>query len=126
MGKKSAPAPPDYASIAQQQAGASQEQTAQQNWANRPTVNTPWGSQTWNASSTIDPSTGKPVTSWEQNIQLSPQQQQALDSQMAIQQGRSQGAQSLLNQSISAFQNPIDYGSLPQGAQSVQAQQLGN
>ncbi len=46
-GKGKAPAAPDYLGAAQQQAAASKELTNIQNFANRPTINTPFGSQSW-------------------------------------------------------------------------------
>jgi hypothetical protein len=99
---------------AQQQAQASKEVTAQQTWANRPELNTPWGSQTWQTSSAIDPATGLPVTKWTGNVTLSPEEQAALDSQQRIQQGRSDTAETLLGQATGAFETPFDWGSLPQ------------
>lgn len=124
MGGKSSPPAPDYKGAAQEQAAASQQQTTQQTWANRPTINTPWGSQTWSASQGRDPSTGQAVTNWSTNINLTPEQQQALDSQQRIQQGRSNAAEQLLGQATSSFQSPMNWNSLPQGAQAVQAGQF--
>ena len=109
----SAPKAPDYTAAAEKQGESSQALTTQQTWANRPDLYTPWGSQTWNSSQQIDPATGKPVTSWSSSIQLSPEQQQALDSQMRIQQGRSQGAETLLGQAVGNFQTPMDWSKLP-------------
>lgn len=96
MSSGKAPPAPDYRGAAEATAESNQAVNAEQTWANRPNITTPWGSQTWSAASTVDPSTGRPVTQWNQNIQLSPQQQEALDSQMAIQNARSGAAQSLL------------------------------
>lgn len=121
MGKKSAPPPPDYKGAAQETAQGNIENTAAQTWANRPNVTTPWGGQTWESSSTIDPSTGKPVTQWDTNITLTPEQQQALDSQQRVQMGLSQGAEGLLGQATDAFSNPMDWGSLPERGGSVSA-----
>lgn len=121
MGGKSSPPTPDYKGAAEASAASSKEANTAQTWANRPTTTTPWGSQTWSTGTAIDPATGQKVTTWNQNIQLTPEQQQALNSQQAIQQGRSDAAQTLLGQATSAFQTPVDYGSLPQGGQSVSA-----
>lgn len=120
MGSDPPPAP-DYVGQAEAQGASSQQNLASQTWANRPDINTPWGSQTWDSSSSIDPATGMPVTSWTSNINLSPQQQSALDSQMAIQQGRSEGAQTLLGNAVGALQNPMDWNALPEGAGSISA-----
>src|SRR3954471_8470218 len=83
-GKGAAPAAPDYTGAARAQADSSKEVTRDATYANRPTINTPWGSQTWTSGSQIDPSTGQSVTDWTQNINLNPQAQEALNSQQAI------------------------------------------
>ena len=51
--------------------------------------------------------------SWETQINLSPDQQAALDAQQRITMGRSNAAETLLGQANSAFQQPMDYGALP-------------
>lgn len=114
MGKKSndAPPSPDYTGLAQQQAALSAQNTQQQTQANRPNVYTPWGSQTW----TQDP---KDPNSWTTNISLSPQQQQALDAQMSVQNTRQQGAQSLANQVVQNYQNPMDFSGAPAQSQNM-------
>ena len=96
MSSPKTPATPDYKGAAEATAAGSEKALAQQSYANRPEINTPWGSQTWNTSSGVDPSTGLPVTQWQQNIALSPQQQAALDSQTAIATARSNAALDML------------------------------
>ncbi len=113
---KSTPAAPDYTGAANAQAAASEKNTTAQTWANRPTLNTPWGSQTWDTSSKVDPSTGQPVTSWTSNINLSPEQQASLDSQMAVQTGRSQAAEGMLDRATGAMGSDIDYSGISAGA----------
>jgi hypothetical protein len=116
------PATPDYKGAAEATAAGSQATTAQQNYANRPTINTPWGTQTWNTSAATDPSTGLPVTQWQQNIQLNPQQQQALDAQTAITTARSNAATSLLPQIVRNFSGgsaAVDYGGYNGGRYGV-------
>lgn len=112
MGSK-APASPDYRGAAEQTAASDKAALTQQTWANRPTINTPWGQQSWQAGSTIDPSTGQSVTDWTQNITLSPEQQAALDAQQRITQGRSDAAEGLLGQATSAFDKPFDWEGAP-------------
>lgn len=119
MGGKSSPATPDYTGAAEATADASKEATTAQTWANRPTTTTPWGTSSWTTGTTTDPATGQKVTTWNNNISLTDAQQQALNSQQAIQQGRSDAAQTLLGQATSAFQNPVDYSSLPTGGSTV-------
>jgi hypothetical protein len=113
MGGKSSPPPPDYRGAAQEQAQASVEQTNMQNYANRPTQNTPFGSQTWQTNAVIDPATGQRVTQWTQNTTLAPQSQAALDSQMALQQGRSDLARGFMGRVEDSYQNPFDWQNLP-------------
>jgi len=122
-GGKGAPAAPDYAGAAQQQGAASQQLATQNTWANRPNVSTPWGSQTWNAGTGTDPSTGQPITTWQQNINLSPEQQAAQDAQAKITQGRSEAAGTLLGQATGEFQTPFDWSNLPSTPGSVSGAQ---
>ena len=117
-GKSSAPATPDYLGAAQQQAAASRELTDVQTWANRPTINTPFGNQTWAAQSATDPATGKPITQWTQNTTLDPSLQQALDSQIDTQLGRSQLASGFMGRVQDAYSQPFDYSSMPALAQA--------
>ena len=112
--KNSAPPAPDYRGAAEAQGASSKENIAAQTWANRPTLNTPWGQQTWQAGQTVDPATGQPVTNWTSNINLSDSQQQALDSQMRIQQERSNTAEGMLGRVNEAVSNPFDYSGAPE------------
>lgn len=122
---KSAPTPPDYKGAAEATAASNKEATTAQTWANRPTINTPWGSQSWSTGSTVDPSTGQQVTTWNSDISLSPAQQASLDSQQAIQQGRSDAAQGLLGQATDAFKTPMAWGDLPARPDQVEAFSFG-
>lgn len=116
-GGKGSPAP-DYRGAAVEQGQSSKEVNTMQTWANRPMVNTPWGTQTWDSSATVDPATGLPVTQWTQNFNLTPEAQAALSSQDRVQMGRSQAAEQLLGQATSAFQTPFNWGDAP-GAGSM-------
>lgn len=122
-GKGSAPATPDYMGATQLQGEISKENLNTQNYANRPTINTPFGSQTWGTQSVKDPATGQIVTSWTQNNSLAPGLQQALDDQMGIQAGRSDLAGSFMNRVASDYSKPMDYSSLPA---LTSANQVGN
>ena len=122
-GKASAPATPDYMGATQLQGEISKENLNSQNYANRPTVNTPFGSQTWGTQPTTDPSTGQVVTSWTQNNTLAPGLQQAVDDQMGIQAGRSDLAGSFMNRVASDYSKPMDYSALPA---MTSANQVGN
>lgn len=123
-GKGRAPAAPDYLGAAQQQAAASKELTNIQNFANRPTINTPFGSQTWQTSSQIDPATGQTVTSWTQNNTLAPGMQDALNEQIALQSDRSALASGFMDRVGQEYSTPFDWQNLPQMARLDNASQL--
>jgi hypothetical protein len=53
---------------------------------------------------------------WTQTIALDPRLQAALDSQLRVQTGRSQGAEGLLRQATGNFQSPMNWSGLPRGA----------
>lgn len=109
MGKKSGPEAPDYTAAAEKQGQSSRENIEQQTWANRPDTYTPWGSQTWDRSSQVDPTTGKSFNTWDQHINLSPEQQRAFDAQQNIQGGKSDLAQSMLGRMNSDFGPMTDW-----------------
>lgn len=119
MGKKSAPPAPDYTGAVNAQADASARNTAAQTAANRPNINTPWGSMAWSNTPGAD---GQ--DSWTANVTLSPEQQQALNSQQAIQQGRSNAAQGLLGQVQQGFNTPMNWDNLPGRANNMGAPAL--
>lgn len=120
-GKGSAPPAPDYTGAAQSQAQSSKETTNIANYANRPTINTPFGSQYWQTEATTDPASGQTVTAWTQNTALTPESQRALDSQLQMQQGRSDIANSLMPSAQEAITTPIDYDSFQQMSQAPTA-----
>lgn len=122
---KSAPKAPDYAAAAQQQAESSREVTEQQTWANRPTINTPFGQQTWEVTPQWDPSTGQYLNTWTQNTNLTPESQAALDSQMRLQQGRSGLAESLLGRAQQEYGDTMDWSQFDQLAQTPEAGDYG-
>lgn len=119
-GKGSAPKAPDYVGAAQLQGELSKETLNMQNYANRPTINTPFGSQTWQTNATIDPVTGQRVGSWTQNTSLAPGLQSALEDQLGIQAGRSQLASNFMGRVASEYAQPFDYGNLPPMAMANQ------
>lgn len=116
-GKGSAPKAPDYVGAANAQAEASKEVTNIQNFANRPTINTPYGSESWSNQASIDPATGQRVTSWTQNTTLAPGLQAALDAQVGTQLGRSNLANDFMGRVANEYSQPFDYQNLPQMAQ---------
>ena len=112
MGKGGSPAPPDYPGAAEKQAASSEKINTQQTTANRPNQVTPWGSSTWNNAAGIDPSTGQPVTKWNQSQTLTPELQAALDSQVGLTRGKSDLAQSFMGRVEQDYSKPFDYGKL--------------
>ena len=118
MGSKKSPPAPDYSGAARETAEGSKDVTQWQTFANRPNMETPWGSSSWDVSSQIDPTTGKRVPNWTQTIGLSPEQQKAFDAQQAIQGGRSEIAQGLLGKAGTEMDTPSDFWqTLPEGGQ---------
>lgn len=115
MGGKSSPPPaPDYTGAALAEAQASRENLNTQNYANRPTINTPFGTQSWQTNATIDPATGQQVTQWTQNTTLTPESQAALNAQLSLQQGRSELGASFMDRVGQEYAQPFDYSGLPQ------------
>lgn len=109
---------PDYVGAAREQSAASREIANQQTFANRPQLNTPWGQMTWGTSASYDPATGQPITQWTGNLNLTPEQQTALDSQQRIQQGRSGAAEQLLGQATGATATPFNWAAMPAAART--------
>lgn len=118
---KQTPAPPDYTGAANAQAQSSRDVTEQQTWANRPTINTPFGQQTWEVKPTWDPTTGTYLNAWTQNTNLTPESQSALDAQMRIQQGKSGIAESMLGRSAQEFGQEMNWDDFTQLAGTPEA-----
>jgi hypothetical protein len=95
-----------------------------QNFANRPTINTPFGSQTWQTSEQVDPATGQTVTSWTQNNTLAPGLEAALNAQVGTQLGRSELAGDFMGRVQNEYSQPFNWGNLPQMAQMNAPSQL--
>jgi hypothetical protein len=119
-GKASAPPAPDYVGAAQLQGELSKESLNMQNYANRPTINTPFGTQSWNTQAVQDPATGQVVTGWTQNTTLAPALQSALQDQMDIQAGRSDLANTFMGRVSNEYGTAPNYSNLPQMAQAAQ------
>jgi hypothetical protein len=124
-GKGSAPAAPDYLGAATAQAQASEKATTSQNFANRPTINTPFGGQSWTTGSEIDPATNQRVTTWTQNTTLAPGLQSALNAQIGLQNDRSQLAGGFMDRVGEEYARPFDYANLPQMAMANAPASLG-
>ena len=120
----SSPPAPDYTGAAQATGQASQQAIEQQNWANRPTVNTPFGQQSWQITPTWDPTTNQYINQWTQNTKLTDPAQNALDSQLQIQQGRSDIANDILPDVGQQLSTPLDYSGATPLADTPQGQQI--
>lgn len=121
---KSTPKAPDYAAAAEAQAQGSKEVTTDQTWANRPNQTTPWGQTSWESSSAIDPSTGQPVTKWDQTTTLTPDSQRALDAELGLQAGRSELGASLLPRAQDEFGQSMDWNKFDPMGEAVKAGNL--
>jgi hypothetical protein len=121
---KSTPAAPDYTGAANAQAAASKENLITQNFANRPTINTPFGSQYYDTEKKTDPASGQDVTAWTQQNTLAPGLQSALDAQIASQNQRSTLANSFMNRVGSEYSQPFDYQNLPKMTSGGQAGEI--
>jgi len=120
MGKKSAaPAAPNYEAAANATAASNQEAQTRADYTNRPTINTPFGTESWSQSAGTDPATGKPITNWTQNTTLDPEMQKALDSQQAIDSGKSQLALGSMGRLQDAYAKPFDTSAAPERAGSL-------
>lgn len=128
---KSVPATPDYVGAAQATGQASAQTTAEQTYANRPDVNTPWSQQTWSSTPTWDPSSDSYVDSWTENTNLVPQAQNALNNELGTAQNLSSTADTLTQQANQELTQPINWSnytplaSTPQSADAY-ANQAGN
>lgn len=111
LSKKSAPAPPppDMTKAAEMTAASNLEAQTRADYANRGNITDAWGTQTSTARLVTDPATGKQYTTYDTTYTLNPQQQAALDAQMAIDTGKSQLAQSMLGRAGEAVASPMDY-----------------
>jgi hypothetical protein len=123
VGKKAAAAP-DYTAAAEKQGQSSKENLNTQNFANRPNINTPFGTESWTTNAQIDPATGQKVTGWTQNTTLNPNSQGALDSQLAITRARSDIGKGMLDRVSSEYGPTMDWSKFGQAGGPVQAGQL--
>lgn len=117
MGKSSPPAP-DYQGAANATAQGNRDTLEQQTWANRPNINTPFGQQTWSVTPQWDATTGQYLNTWTQNTNLTPEAQSALDSQMRVQQGRSDLAENMLGDVSGQIGQPMDWSNFQSMAQT--------
>ena len=85
MGGKSQP---DFGDVAAMQGEQNEQVVRDQLFANRPDIYTPFGYQSWEQSPYTDPETGETTTQWQMTQGLTPELQEILNKQTAIQGGR--------------------------------------
>jgi hypothetical protein len=118
MGKKSAPAAPDYTKLAEMTSQSAQEAIDRQTAANRVNQYTPEGSSTWSKDANGN---------WSQTTTLSPEAQAAQASQQRIGQYKSNLAESLLPRLQQEYGQAPDwsklspYANVPLERQNLQA-----
>jgi hypothetical protein len=117
----SPPAAPDYKGAAETQSAASENIATQKTFADRPDQYSPWGSTTWNTAQSVDPATGKPVTSWTQQQTLNPELQSALDQQIGLVNQRSNLAGNFMGRVAEDYQQPFNWKDLPGMSQGPNA-----
>lgn len=116
MGGKS----PDFGDVAVAQGEANAGVVRDQTYANRPSQYTPWGYTAWNNEQVIDPGTGEPTTKWSQTTGLTPELQEILNKQIAIQGGRTDIAGGLTQRMANEFGSPMDWNNLqPMGTNPI-------
>lgn len=112
-GKSKAPPAPDYRGAAEASGESSLANINAQTRANRPNVNTPFGSSQWSQDR---------GGNWTNEVTLDPAAQRALDQQQAITEGRSNIAQGMIGSAGSEMQTPDDFWqNLPAAGQAPQA-----
>lgn len=126
---KSSPPPIDYEAAALAEGEMARDITEAQTWANRPNQVNPWGVTSWENTAVWDPTTEQNINRWTQEMTLTPGLQAALDSQIAMQAGRSNIAEGMLGDIRASYQNPVDWSQFggmmqPSGAPRMSQQDL--
>jgi len=111
----SPPPPPDYAAAARETAAGNREAAQFATNANRINQFTPYGNLTYNYTPEFDAEGNETGRGWSQTMNLTPQAQQALDQQLALNQKYGEVANIGFDRARSIFENPeLDVGALPQ------------
>ena len=109
MGGKSQP---DYRDAAVAQGEANEGVVRDQTYANRPNQYTPWGYTSWNPQTFIDPASGEEVTRWDQTQGLTPELQEILNKQIALQGGKTDIAGGMYGRMMDEFGQPMNWEGL--------------
>ena len=111
----------DFGDVAVSQGEANEGVVRDQTYANRPTQYTPWGYTSWTSNPYTDPGSGEQTTQWSQTMGLTPELQDILNKQIALQSGRTDIAGGLTNRMASEFGSPMDFSGLsPTGINPTQ------
>jgi hypothetical protein len=103
---------PNYQALAEQDYQKNLDVQRNDTWANRANQYGPEGSLEWTARETIDPSTGKAVTQWDQNVELSPELQRLYDSDLTGRQNKSDVAKIATGRLKNDYRDPMDWSGL--------------
>lgn len=101
----------DFGDVATSQGEENAGVVRDQLYANRPTQYTPWGFTDWSQQQGTD-SQGNPITEWTQTQGLTPELQDILNKQIAIQGGRSDIAGMMTGRLGSEYGTPMDWRGL--------------
>jgi hypothetical protein len=103
---------PDYGQIAASQGEENEKVVRDQIYANRPSQYTPWGYTDWTSESVTDPSTGEATTKWNQTQGLTPELQDILNKQIAMQGGKTDVAGNMVGRLGADYANSADFSNL--------------
>jgi hypothetical protein len=112
----------NFEDIAVSQGEANEDVVRNQTYANRPDQYTPWGYTSWEPSQVYDPASGKSTTEWAQTTGLTPELQDILNKQIALQGGRTDLAGMLTGRMGGEFGTPMDWRGLSPMGQVPTAQ----
>jgi hypothetical protein len=103
---------PDYGALATAQGDESEKVIRDQIYANRPTQQTPWGYTSWDNQQILDPGSGQKVTEWTQTQGLTPELQDILNKQIAIQGGKTDVAGMMTGRLGADYGQSADFSNL--------------
>lgn len=113
--KSDPPPPPDYAAAAKETAAGNKEAAQFAVNANRINQFTPYGNLTYDYKPQLDAEGNETGAGWSQRMDLTPEAQRALDSQLALNTKYGEVANIGFDRARSIFENPeLDVSSLPQ------------
>ena len=125
------PPPPDFKAEAAATAKSAQAAQTASDYANRPTIETPFGTESWSGVAGTDPY-GNPIINYTNKTTLNPQSQALLDAQQGGELAKANIAQNQLGRIGESFNQPFDtsgmtaLGAVPQagnlqGGQGIMA-----